>query len=41
MFSHQKCKNCNQRKGMKEYTTKCPANPDFGHNWETISGNGV
>jgi hypothetical protein len=41
MFSHQKCKNCNQRKGMKEYTTKCPANPGFGHNWETISGNGV
>lgn len=40
MFSHQRCKNCNQRKGMREFTLHCPAS-SYGHQWETISGNGV
>jgi hypothetical protein len=41
MISHQRCKNCKQRKGMSEHTAECPAKPAYGHDWETHSGNGI
>ena len=41
MISHERCKYCYQRKGMGEYTHKCPSRPEYGHSWESIAGNGI
>ncbi len=41
MISHERCKFCHQRKGMSEYTFKCPSRPEYGHSWESVAGNGV
>lgn len=41
MVSHQRCKNCFQRKGMSEQTMECPSRLAYGHDWEIVPGNGI
>jgi hypothetical protein len=41
MISHQRCKNCYQKKSIRGFNSECPSRPAYGHQWETISGNGV
>jgi hypothetical protein len=41
VISHQRCKHCRQRMNMPEHTMQCPARPSMGHDWETLSGNGI